>query len=39
LHWTQLIDKVCVETERNTDMAEVEPDKPAGNGELASFLL
>jgi hypothetical protein len=39
LHWTQLIDKACVETERNTDMAEVEPDKPAGNGELASFRL
>jgi hypothetical protein len=39
LHWTQLIDKVCVESEQNTDMAEVEPDKPAGNDELASFRL
>ena len=39
LHWTQLIDKVCVESERNTDMAEIEPDKPADNDELASFRL
>jgi hypothetical protein len=39
LQWTQLLDKVCVETEKNTDMAEVEPEKPAGNEELASFRL
>lgn len=39
LQWTQLVDKVCVETESNTDMAEVESEKPAGNEELASFRL
>ena len=39
MQWTQLIDKASVETERNTDMAEVEPEKPAGNDELASFRI
>jgi hypothetical protein len=39
LQWTQLVDKVCVESESNTDMAEVESEKPAGNEELASFRL
>ena len=39
LQWTQLVDKVCVETESNTDMAEIDPAKPAGHEELASFRL
>ncbi len=39
LQWTQLVDKVCLEAERNTDMAEVEAEKPAGNDGLASFRL